>query len=285
MGLLQNKSNKARQTENFFQKAKKFGCKTKGCMALANRRQGITHLNLLPIFIPAEISIQPALFIMRVILIFLFVLAAMPLFSQTLDLPDSAISEDKIFEKVDVEATFPGGEGGWRRYLEKNLNPNVPVENDAPIGIYTVIVQFIVDKNGNISDVKTLTNFGYGMEQEVLRIIRKGPSWSPASQSKRPVKAYRKQPITFVIEDDAVEIVMNEKYVLYTGRDNVIKINVFKVKNEDLEASLSQGEITRGADGNFHININNPGKAILYISSKKRNKEIGSVYFVVRKKN
>jgi TonB family protein len=222
---------------------------------------------------------------MRVIFIFLFAFTAIPLFSQTLDLPDSTISEDSIFEKVEVEATFPGGESGWRKYLEKNLNPNVPVENGAPIGIYTVIVQFIVDKNGNISDVKTLTSFGYGMEQEVLRIIQKGPSWSPASQSKRPVKAYRKQPITFVIEDDAIEIVMNEKYILYTGKDNVIKINVFKVKKEDLEVSLSQGKITLGEDGNFHINVNNPGRAILYINSKKRNKQVGSVYFVVKKKN
>ncbi|HEU4861504.1 MAG TPA: energy transducer TonB [Chitinophagaceae bacterium] len=221
---------------------------------------------------------------MRVILIFLFALPGIPLFSQTSDLADSTIADDRIFEKVEVEATFPGGEGAWRKYLEKNLNPNVPVENGAPIGIYTVIVQFIVDKNGKISDLKTLTNFGYGMEQEVLRIIQKGPSWSPASQSKRPVKAYRKQPITFVIEDAAIEIVMNEKYVLYTGKDNVIKMNVFKVKKEDMEVSLSQGEITLGDDGNFHITVNNPGKAILYINTKKRNKEIGSVYFVVKKK-
>lgn len=222
---------------------------------------------------------------MRLILVLLFSLIAASMLSQTLDIPDSSLSEERIFEKVDVEATFPGGEGAWRKYLEKNLNPNVPVENGAPIGIYTVIVQFIVDKNGNISDVKTLTNFGYGMEEEVLRIIKKGPSWLPANQSKRPVKAYRKQPITFVIEDDAIEIVMNEKYVLYAGKDNVISINVFRVKKEDLEVSLTQGKITLGDDGNFHINVSNPGKAILHINSKKRGKAIGSVYFVVKRKN
>ena len=77
---------------------------------------------------------------------------------------------------------------------------------------------------------------------------------------------------------------MNEKYILYTGTDNTIKINVAKVRKEDLELSLSQGKIILGDDGNFHINVNNPGKAILYINSKKRNKEIGSVYFIVKKK-
>lgn len=218
------------------------------------------------------------------ILFFLFVLISNSLFSQTESRPDTIMIGDGVFEKVDVEATFSGGEAAWRKYLEQNLNPNVPVENGAPIGIYTVLVQFIVDKTGAISDIKTLTNFGYGMEQEVMRIMKKSPMWSPASQNNRAVKAYRKQPVTFVIEAEDVDIVMNEKYILYTKTDNIVKISVSKVKKEDLELSLSQGKIILGEDGNFHINVNNAGKAILYINSKKRNKEIGSVYFIVKKK-
>jgi hypothetical protein len=222
---------------------------------------------------------------MRKILLFLFVIISNSLFSQIDPPPPSSAdtSEGNVFEKVDVEANFPGGESAWRKYLEKNLNPNVPVENGAPVGIYTVIVQFIVDKTGAISDIKTLTNFGYGMEQEVLRIMKNSPMWTPAKQNNRAVKAYRKQPITFVIEDESVEIVMNEKYVLYTGKDNVIKISVYRVKKEELELSLSQGKIILGDDGNFHINVNNPGKAILFINNK-RGKQISSVYFVVKKK-
>ena len=206
------------------------------------------------------------------------------MFSQTEPPPDTVVIGDGVFEKVDVEATFSGGEAAWRKYLEQNLDPNVPVENGAPIGIYTVVVQFIVDKTGAISDIKTLTNFGYGMEQEVMRIMKKSPMWSPASQNNRTVKAYRKQPVTFVIDAEDVDIIMNEKYILYTRTDNIVKISGSKVKKEDLELSLSQGKIMLGDDGNFHINVNNPGKAILYINSKKRNKEIGSVYFVVKKK-
>ncbi len=107
--------------------------------------------------------------------------------------------DDHIFEKVEVEASFKGGEGAWRKYLERNLNANTPVENGAPEGSYTVVVQFIVDKEGNISDVKANTNHGYGMEEEATKVIRKGPSWVPAVQNGRNVKAYRKQPITFVV--------------------------------------------------------------------------------------
>jgi protein TonB len=61
------------------------------------------------------------------------------------------------------------------------------------------MVQFVVDKEGNISDVKALTNHGYGMEQEAVRAIQKGPKWTPAVQNGRQVKAYRRQPITFQV--------------------------------------------------------------------------------------
>jgi protein TonB len=64
------------------------------------------------------------------------------------------------------------------------------------------VVQFIVDKEGNISDVKALTNQGYGMEDEAVRVIKKGPNWTPAQQNGRYVKAYRKQPITFVVSGE-----------------------------------------------------------------------------------
>jgi len=107
--------------------------------------------------------------------------------------------ENKIFDKVEIEASFPGGDGKWRRYLEQNCNGQVATDGGAPEGTYTTIVQFIVDKEGNISDVKALTNHGYGMEGEAMRVIKKGPKWTPAVQNGNKVKAYRKQPITFQV--------------------------------------------------------------------------------------
>ncbi len=109
--------------------------------------------------------------------------------------------ENKIFEKVEVEASFPGGDGAWRKFLERNLRGDVASENGAPAGTYTVVVQFVVDKEGNVSDVKPLTSHGYGMEDEAVRVIKKGPQWKPAIQNGRNVKAYRRQPITFQIEE------------------------------------------------------------------------------------
>ncbi|OSZ76817.1 energy transducer TonB [Chitinophagaceae bacterium IBVUCB2] len=110
--------------------------------------------------------------------------------------------ENKIFDKVEIEASFPGGDAKWRRYLEQNANGQVATDNGAPEGTYTTVVQFVVDKEGNISDVRALTNHGYGMEQEAMRVIKKGPKWTPAVQNGRQVKAFRKQPITFQVQSE-----------------------------------------------------------------------------------
>lgn len=110
-----------------------------------------------------------------------------------------ASADDKVFTKVEVDPAFPGGDAQWRLYLEKNLDASIPVNRKAPDGAYTVIVQFIVDKAGNITDVITLTHHGYGMEEEAMRVIKKGPAWLPAVQNGYQVKAIKKQPITFVV--------------------------------------------------------------------------------------
>ena len=107
--------------------------------------------------------------------------------------------ENKVFTKVEIEASFAGD---WASFLKRNLNADVAVNAGAPPGQYTVIVQFIVDKEGNVSDVKALTNHGYGMEEEAMRAIKKAPKWNPAVQNGRQVKAYRKQPITFVVAEE-----------------------------------------------------------------------------------
>lgn len=103
--------------------------------------------------------------------------------------------------EIEVEAmsSFTGGQKAWQQFLQKNLNSFVPVDKGAPEGKYTVMTQFLVDKNGKISELKALTHFGYGMEEEVLRVMKLSPDWSPAIQKGRPVKTYRRQPVTFSI--------------------------------------------------------------------------------------
>ena len=109
---------------------------------------------------------------------------------------------DKVFTVVQIAAEFPGGIPAWTKYLERNLNRDLPVNNGAPPGKYTVVVSFIVDKNGGISEVQAENDPGYGTKDEAVRVIKKGPTWKPAVQNGRNVIYRHKQSITFQVSEE-----------------------------------------------------------------------------------
>ena len=109
---------------------------------------------------------------------------------------------DKIFPNVQIEAQFPGGVTEWNKYLQRSLNKDLPSENGAPPADYGVIVSFIVDRNGVISDVKAENDPGYGTKAEAIRVIQKGPKWTPAQQNGRAVVYRQKQKITFRVSEE-----------------------------------------------------------------------------------
>ncbi len=211
----------------------------------------------------------------------LFVTCTTKLVSQIPALPDTAVTKNVIFDSVEKEAAFPGGTGEWIKFLERNLNASVPVEKDAPMGRYTVLVQFVVDKTGAVSDVHALTNLGYGMEQEVVRIIKLSGLWEPAMQNNRPVKAYRRQPVTFVVETDEYEIKTATPFVLYTRTDNRLEVSVNKVKKSDLQLTISKGTILQTSAGEFIAKVSSPGRVIIKIFNNKKEEIIGEVSFEV----
>jgi len=88
----------------------------------------------------------------------------------------------------------------WREFLAENIKTNTPVKKGADVGTYQVIVRFIVGIDGSVEDVVAETNHGFGMEAEVIRVLKQSPKWAPAIQLGKAVKAYRRQPITFVVE-------------------------------------------------------------------------------------
>lgn len=106
---------------------------------------------------------------------------------------------DAIAPIVDIKAKYSGH---WEKFLLRHLNGNVPVDNGAPIGRYTVTVQFIVDKEGNVSEIKATSNAGYGMEEEAVRVLRKADKWSPAIYNGYKVKAYHTQTIIFEVNSE-----------------------------------------------------------------------------------
>lgn len=110
----------------------------------------------------------------------------------------SPIADELCVEK---EAEFNGGPYGWAAFLRKNLDANVPVKNGAPAGHHRAMALFVVDTAGNLSNIKIIYDPGFGMGAEFVRILKKSPKWIPAQQYGRNVKAYRKQPLTFVVQE------------------------------------------------------------------------------------
>lgn len=108
---------------------------------------------------------------------------------------------DFIFEK---EAVFPGGLIGWRQYLEQTLDANVAANANAPVGVYTVKVQFIINKEGEIGDVKAISvpENCRACGLEAVRVISSAPNWQPAIQYNKRVIYQAIQHISFQVEED-----------------------------------------------------------------------------------
>ncbi|MEO8962204.1 MAG: energy transducer TonB [Ginsengibacter sp.] len=101
---------------------------------------------------------------------------------------------DKIFTKVEIEATFPGGPGAWQKYVSRAIQSQLDEFTESDYG--TCVVRFIVDRNGVVSDVQATTMKGTKLAEIAVNAIRKGPKWTPAQQNGRFVNAYRLQPVT-----------------------------------------------------------------------------------------
>lgn len=106
---------------------------------------------------------------------------------------------DKTFTKVEIESEYPGGSAAWQRYLNKTLRyPQDAIDNEIQ---GTVVIQFIVDKEGNVSDVEAISG-PEELRSEAVRVIKKSGKWTPAVQNGRQVKSYKKQPIVFRLETE-----------------------------------------------------------------------------------
>ena len=105
------------------------------------------------------------------------------------------------FVTTELIPTFTGGPEAWRKFLSANLKAGVPVDNGARAGKYTVVLKFVVNTDGSLSDIRCENDPGFGTCAEALRFIRTTPRWQPAMQNGKPVRAYLKQPITFLVED------------------------------------------------------------------------------------
>ena len=119
------------------------------------------------------------------------------------ELPKKEFAKTKFSTPVE----FPGGQGEWIKYLSNSINPKiaakyVPLPKDAATASVNVMVSFMVNENGETSEIQILNEEPVHpkIAEEAIRVIRQSPTWIPATVYGEKVSSAFKQPISFRVD-------------------------------------------------------------------------------------
>ncbi|MEO7983848.1 MAG: hypothetical protein ABI688_07185 [Bacteroidota bacterium] len=110
----------------------------------------------------------------------------------------NSINPDSVYSQVDIPAEHPKGREARIRFIEKNIDAGIGLKNGAPNGIYKVRIVCIVDPLGKIIAMVPETHEGYGMENEMMRVLKELPTLNPAIKNGMPVKSKIVFPVVFM---------------------------------------------------------------------------------------
>ena len=99
----------------------------------------------------------------------------------------------KVFDVVDENPHFPGGNGAMLDWLSKNIHYTSGCASIQG----RVVVSFFVEPDGSLSDIELVRKVAPELDEEVLRVVKAMPKWIPASQNNKPIRAKFTMPITF----------------------------------------------------------------------------------------
>lgn len=102
---------------------------------------------------------------------------------------------DEIFTIVEESATFPGGIQAFYTYLGKELNYPRQAQRMGIEG--RVFVQFVVERDGSLTDIQVVKGIGAGCDEEAVRVLKQSPKWKPGKQRGKPVRQKMIQNILF----------------------------------------------------------------------------------------
>ena len=106
---------------------------------------------------------------------------------------EPASPEPKVYDMVEKMPSFPGGSEALKEYLKKNTrypNPDACIQG-------RVVVVFVVDEKGNLSDVKVARSVEPSLDAEAVRVVKSMPRWNPGMQNGKAVKVRYTLPVTF----------------------------------------------------------------------------------------
>jgi len=132
------------------------------------------------------------------LLLLLTILSSLFAFSQVDSSKDE--KETDIFTLCEKMPEYPGGKDALNKFLCGNVNYPEQAKESGITG--KVIVNFIVEKDGKITDVKVLHGLGGGCDEEAVRVVQNMPDWVPGQQRGKAVRVSYNLPITFNNEKD-----------------------------------------------------------------------------------
>jgi TonB family protein len=107
---------------------------------------------------------------------------------------------EEIFSEAEVMPQFSGGPEDIQHFFQENIN--YPEEAIKKRVTGTVFVTFIVNKDGTITNIKILKGIGAGCDEEVLRVVKMMPKWTPGKSKGEPVNVIFNIPVKFVLDKD-----------------------------------------------------------------------------------
>jgi protein TonB len=110
------------------------------------------------------------------------------------------IRADSVYFRVDEQPSFPGGAGEFVKFLSKNIKYSKQMKLTQVRG--KVIVQFIVEKDGMLTNIKAIKGPGGGTSEEAVRVMQKSPKWKPGIKDGKPVRVQYAAPLIFVFKPD-----------------------------------------------------------------------------------
>ena len=111
------------------------------------------------------------------------------------ELYNEQISQPDVFDKVDEAPQFPGGMAGMMQYLSSNIRYPEDAREAGTQG--RVIVSFIVEKDGSISNAKVAKPTYSSLDEEALRVVSAMPNWMPGKQNGQAVRVKYSVPVSF----------------------------------------------------------------------------------------
>ena len=108
------------------------------------------------------------------------------------------VEETKVFDVVEEMPQFPGGPSALFEYLSKNIKYPVVAEENGVQG--RVIVTFVVERDGSITDVKVVKSVDPSLDKEAQRVVKSMPHWIPGKQNGSAVRVKYTVPVTFRLQ-------------------------------------------------------------------------------------